>query len=155
MKCLYLLQTIRGVPLGYHFRLYTYGPFDADVLGDLSLAERLGAVEGELLQYPGGHRYEIRGGVKAEQVIEHARDYLHHHEDDIDWVLRVFGGRSARDLENASTLVFTDRAAIEQGEHLTLGELIRKVHEVKPHLTSSIIEQAARNLKEQGLIEAH
>jgi hypothetical protein len=28
------------------------------------------------------------------------------------------------------------------------------VHEVKPHLPTSIIEQEARNLQEQGLIEA-
>jgi hypothetical protein len=37
MKCLYFLQTVRRVPLRYHFGLYTYGPFDSDVLIDLSL----------------------------------------------------------------------------------------------------------------------
>jgi uncharacterized protein YwgA len=35
MKLAFLLQTVRGVPLGYHFRLYTYGPYDGDVLDDL------------------------------------------------------------------------------------------------------------------------
>ena len=34
MKCLYFLQTVHRVPLGYHFGLYTYGPFDSDVLSD-------------------------------------------------------------------------------------------------------------------------
>ena len=151
MKCLYLLQTIRGVPLGYHFRLYTYGPFDSDVLGDLSVAERLGAVESNLLQYQGGHRYELRRGGKADQIIVLGHDYLNKHRPDINWVLQSFGGRSARDLENASTLVFTDRSA---SHRLTVDELVRRVHDVKPHLPTAVIEQEARNLKEQGLIEA-
>lgn len=154
MKCLYLLQIIRNVPLDYHFRLYTYGPFDSDVLGDLSLAERLGAVESELLQYPGGHRYELRGGAKAEQIIANGHNYLNEHQYEIDWVLKMFGARSARDLENVSTLVFTDRSATNQGLRITIGELVRKVHDVKPHLPMAVIEQEARGLKEQGLIEA-
>jgi hypothetical protein len=154
MKCLYLLQTIRGVPLGYHFRLYTYGPFDSDVLGDLSLAERLGAVESELLRYQGGHRYELRGGIKAEPIIAHGRNYLSEHQAEIDWILQTFAGRSARDLEIASTLVFTDRSANERGSRLTLDELVRKVREVKPHLPTAVIEQETRDLKQQGLIEA-
>jgi hypothetical protein len=155
MKCIYFLQTLRDVPLGYHFRLYTYGPFDADVLSDLSLAERLGAIHSELLQYAGGHRYEIRAGDKAEQVRERARPFLDRYQDDIGWVVRSFGDRSARDLETVSTLVFVDRSAVEHGDRLTLDELVQKVHDVKPHLTVSEIEQDARTLKEQGLIEAH
>lgn len=154
MKCLYLLQAVRGVPLGYHFRLYTYGPFDSDVLGDLSVAERLGAVESELLQYQGGHRYELRGGAKADQAIAHGRNYLDEYQTEVDWVVRNFASRSARDLENASTLVFTDRSATERGRALSVDELVRKVHEVKPHLSTVVIEQEARDLKRQGLIEA-
>ena len=37
MKYMYLLQTVRGLPLNYRFTLYSYGPFDADVLVDLSM----------------------------------------------------------------------------------------------------------------------
>jgi hypothetical protein len=42
MKMAYFLQTIKGVSLGYDFRMYTYGPFDQDVLDDLSTARGLG-----------------------------------------------------------------------------------------------------------------
>ena len=34
MKYMYFLQTLRGVQLGYNFSMYSYGPFDADVLSD-------------------------------------------------------------------------------------------------------------------------
>jgi uncharacterized protein len=152
MKCLYFLQTIRGVPLGYRFRLYTYGPFDPDVLNDLSLAERLGAVDSHLQSFSGGYRYELARGTDAGRVSNAVRDFLNRYQDDIDWVVQVFGGRSALDLENASTVLFTDRSVSERGERITLRELVHRVHEVKPHLAIHVIEREARSLKEQGLI---
>jgi len=36
MKLLYFLQEWKGVRLNYDFRLYTYGPFESEVLSDLS-----------------------------------------------------------------------------------------------------------------------
>jgi len=61
MKLAFLLQTVRGVPLGYNFRLYTYGPYDGDVLDDLGQAEAMKAVESSLVAYSGGYGYEFQG----------------------------------------------------------------------------------------------
>jgi hypothetical protein len=154
MKCLYFLQTLRRVPLGYDFRLYNYGPFDADVLNDLSLAERLRAIESELSQFPGGHRYELRAGEAAERFKRGAGSFLDLYQEDINWVIRVFGNRSALDLENASTLLFVDRLVAERGSCITLSELARRVHEVKPHLDVRLIEREARSLRDRELITA-
>jgi hypothetical protein len=154
MKCLYFLQTVRRVPLGYNFRLYTYGPFDPDVLSDLSLAERLGMVESELSQFSGGYRYEFRRGTAADRMLEGVQDFLERYQEDIDWVVRNFGRRSALELENASTLVFIDRSFAERGGRTTIGDLARKVHEVKPHLAIHLIEKEANSLKEQQLLAA-
>ena len=60
MKFCYLLQTVRQVPLGYRFTLYSYGPFDSDVLSDLGTA----------VQYLGGYGYRIRKSDRAEATIE-------------------------------------------------------------------------------------
>jgi hypothetical protein len=154
MKCLYFLQTVRDVPLGYRFRLYIYGPFDPDVLSDLSLAERLGAVESKLQYYPGGYGYELNRGAAAARVAKAAHDFLVRYQDDINWVVEVFGSRSALDLETASTLIFVDRSVQERAEQASLREIVQKVHEVKPHLTIGTIEREASRLKEQGLIKA-
>ncbi len=63
MKLAYLLQTIRNVPLGYHFELYNYGPYDNDVLSDLSQAATLDAIDYQIVNYPGGMGTSIlRGG---------------------------------------------------------------------------------------------
>jgi hypothetical protein len=152
MKCLFFLQILRGVPLRYHFRLYTYGPFDPNVLSDLSIAERLGAVRSELEGFEGGYRYELGPGADAQRLIERASDFLGSYEAHIEWVARTFGGRTARELENASTIVFVDRAAEQRGTLLPLDELVRRVHDVKPHLPPDLIESEARALTEQGLI---
>lgn len=154
MKCLYFLQTARGVPLDYDFSLYTYGPFDSDALGDLGLAERRGYVQSELRTFRGGQGYELHaaGGIAA--LGEHAAAFLDRYQDDIDWVVREFGRRSALDLEMASTLVYIDREVAEGGGLLRLDELAKNVHEMKPHLALESIAREARSLKDKGLLKA-
>jgi uncharacterized protein YwgA len=154
MKCLFFLKVLKQVPLPYSFGLYTYGPFDSDVLDDLKYGEALGAVKGTLVQYPGGQGYEYEGGPNIEQVEKTAKEFLSRHEKSIDWVLSEFGSRTAIDLEMASTLVFIDRVTNAKKAKATIADLARKVHDVKPHLELGKIEQEARALKEKGLLEA-
>ena len=154
MKYLYFLKVLRRVPLRYNFRLYTYGPFDSTVLDDLGYAEALGAVKSQLVAYPGGRGYQYGEGPQIDKVEEHAVAFLAEHEDDIDWVLREFGNRSASDLEMASTLVYVDRSIAEKRAKTTSAELASKVHDVKPHLPKDAIEREVRALKERGLLTA-
>jgi hypothetical protein len=57
MKLAYLLQTVKGAPLGYNFRLYTYGPFDGDVLNDIRQAESMHAIVSTMIPFDGGGGY--------------------------------------------------------------------------------------------------
>src|SRR5579863_9410428 len=66
MKYMYFLQVLRKVPLGYRFTLYSYGPFDSDVLADVETAESLGVLESSVVGYSGGYGYQIREGRGAE-----------------------------------------------------------------------------------------
>jgi hypothetical protein len=154
MKCLFFLKVVKQVPLPYSFGLYTYGPFDSNVLDDLQYAEALGAVEGNLVEYPRASGYEYQRGPKIGEVEKQAREFLSRHEKSIDWVLSEFGTRSAIDLEMASTLVFIDRAVSQNNAKATLTELARKVHEVKPHLNLETIVREARTLKDRGMLQA-
>jgi hypothetical protein len=153
MKCLYFLQELAGVPLGYHFGLYTYGPFDSDVLNDLGLAERMGAVESRIFHFSGGHGYELRP-LDTDKLLSRAEGLVSSYKDAIDWVMQEFGSRSALDLEMASTLVYVDRSATERGGEISLHELARKVRNIKPHLDIGRIEREAESLKERKLISA-
>ena len=62
MKLCYFLQEVKNVPLGYHFTLYSYGPFDSDVLSSLGTAETLKAISSETVYYAGGYGYQIKKG---------------------------------------------------------------------------------------------
>jgi hypothetical protein len=153
MKCLYFLQEVKGVPLGYRFSLYTYGPFDPDVLNDLALAERMGALESRIFEFPGGHGYELRA-ADTKKVLSRAKELVSQYGNEIDWVVDEFGGRSALDLEVASTLVYVDRTAAERRNPISLKELVKKVYNIKPHLDMPRIEREAVSLGERALISA-
>ena len=59
MKLLFLLTTIKSVPLGYRFRMYNYGPFDSEVLSDIDYAARLEALSVDMVRYKNGYAYNI------------------------------------------------------------------------------------------------
>ena len=116
MKFAYFLKTLRQVPLDYDFRLYTYGPFDSDVLDDLQYAEALGAVSSDVVSFPNGSRgYRYRVGPRTNELADYAGQFPLQHSDSIEWVLESFGTRPAKDLEMASTIVYIDERIGRQG----------------------------------------
>ena len=153
MKSLYFLKTLRGVPLNYNFSLYTYGPFDADVLDDLQYAESLGMVRSKVVPYPTGYGYELKKGPNAAAACKEESPFLTKHKKDIEWVLKEFGTRTAADLEMLSTLVFADFSAGEQKRHVSLDEIVSKVGEIKPCLDKERIRDEATRLMDQRLLK--
>ncbi len=149
MKFCYLLQTVRKVPLQYRFTLYSYGPFDANVLSDLGTAENIEAVKSEELQYRGGYGggygYRIRTAERTQATIEAGIGLLEAHARDIDWVIDEFGSHGNADLELESTIVFVDREAARKPEQLSIDELASRVKQVKPRFAESYIAEKRRS----------
>ena len=139
MKLLYLTQVLEHQPFGYEFGLYTYGPYDAQVLEDLKLADVLGAAEQRVEEYDFGRGYRITAGAGAAALLA-ATPLPAASREALDRVVGDFGGRTARELEMIGTVVFLDRLAQRRGEHPTAPELARRVHEVKPHLAETMIQ---------------
>lgn len=154
MKFCYLLQTVRGVPLGYRFTLYSYGPFDSSVLSDLSTAETLRAVQSNLTFYPGGYGYQIRKGESGDSILKEGAQFLENYRGDIDWVLEQFGTHGSADLELESTIVYVDREAARKAERLFADQLAQRVRDVKPHFTEDYIRGKVAALGEQGLLKS-
>jgi hypothetical protein len=90
----------------------------------------------------------------TEKLLSRAEELVSRHQDAIDWVVKEFGSKSALDLEMASTLVYVDRSAADEGGLISLGDLVRKVRNIKPHLDMRRIEQEANSLRERELISA-
>lgn len=154
MKLLYFLQVLRDVPLGYRFSLYSYGPFDSDVLADLANAEALGAVESNVVQFSGGYGYEIRQGRNAEWLQNRASQFLEQYRPDVDWVMERFGTLKSGQLELVSTIVYVDQEAAGNDEELSLDETAEIVHEIKPHFSKDEIVKFAVWLRDDGLLRA-
>ena len=154
MKYMYLLQTLRGVQLGYNFTLYSYGPFDSDVLADLSAAESLDAVKTELELYSGGYGYRIQTHDNAQWLQRREAKFLAKYGKDIDWVIKRFGSFTSAELELVGTVVYVDREAASGKNRLKLKQIAKLVHEVKPHFSVDKVLRYARELAEDGVLRA-
>lgn len=154
MKFLYFLQVLRDVPLGYRFTLYSYGPFDSDVLADLANAEALKVVDSRVIQFSGGYGYEIRPGRNAEWLQSRAARFLERYEPDVAWVMAKFGKLNSGQLELVSTIIYVDQEAAGDGEELSLDEIAEIVEEIKPHFSHDEIMKFAAWLDDDGLLQA-
>ena len=154
MKCMYLLQTLAGLKLGYQFRLYTYGPYDGQVLDDLCVAEALGAVRSKAFDWQGGTGYVITAGPSSEAALTRARRYLDSASKAIDWVVNKFGSQPASELELASTVIFVDQAFHGSGEKISTAELARRVHDIKPHHGLDKIQSVIAELNGEGFLKS-
>src|SRR5262249_13381988 len=128
----YFLQTVWRVPLGYHFSLYSYGPFDSDVLSDLDIAESMGGVKSSVVYFPAAYGYRIEPGEYAGKVKRLGEGFIQSHERELRSVVDEFQEIDAGGLELLSTLVYSDREAVRLGERLTIAELWGRVRDLKP-----------------------
>jgi hypothetical protein len=137
MKLCFFLQESKEVPLGYQFSLYSYGPFDSDVLADISTAERLSVVKSSIVYYPSGTGYEYTLGPDAGSVDKLASDFLEKYKGSIDWALTHFGKKTAGELELLSTILFIAKFHNPK----TVAILIEQVVLFKPHFTREQIQK--------------
>lgn len=154
MKLLYILQTVKGVPLNYDFRLYTYGPFDSEVLSDLDYAVSLDALSSDITYNANGYNYNIQLSEAAGYYTEKASDFLEEHRDEIEWVVNKFSHKSARDLELLSTTIFVDRAFSNRRESVDVEKLAQQVKEIKPRFKDEEIKAAISFLMEMETIRS-
>ena len=147
MKLLFLLSAVRGVSLGYRFRMYTYGPFDAEVLSDVDYAARLDGILVDIERYPNGYTYTIRPGTTGDAIIGRADEFFNSHQDDVDWAIERFSELSAADLELLSTIVYV----AQQDRVKSMEEVVKIVHEIKPRFSLDQIHQGAGRLRDSGV----
>lgn len=152
MKYMYFLQVVRGLPLGYNFSMYSYGPFDSDVLADLSSAETMCIVNVSPIEFVGGYGYRIKPGAQAEAAKRNASQFLMDHRKDVDWLISVFGNFNSAELELTSTIVYVDREFGERGQNGSASDIAARVNEIKPHFTREQVRGFVGYLLEQGVL---
>lgn len=141
-KMIFLLQRSLGVDCDYSYTLYTYGPYSSDVSRDLDVVAGLG---GALVNYDFSFAgYEIHAGPASAELRGRAAEFLAEIGPKLDRLVADFGGYSAKELELRSTVVYLSKP------DQTRTELIKQVHEVKPHFSPTQIEAAIAELEKKG-----
>jgi len=148
MKLAYFAQELQGIPLGYNFTLYSYGPFDSSVLTDLDIAQNMTAVDVSVKHHALGYGYQITPRPDWKPNKEIAK-----YSGEIDEIVNRFGRLKPSELELLSTLIYVDRDAREKNRRLTFDRLTEDTHEIKPHFSKSAIRTAAEQLAGENLLD--
>ena len=154
MKLAYLLQTVKGVPLGCNVCIYIYGLFDWDVLNDIGQAESMRAIVSTMIPFDGGggYGYEFASGSAADQVQSLAAERVDPYRRQIEWMLDKFGGLMAADLELLSTIVYAAQGSMSRTPPIPFEELARQVQDIKPRFSKENIMHSIDQLDEMGLL---
>jgi hypothetical protein len=132
--------------------LYSYGPFDSDVLADLSTAEGLDIVAATPIEFSGGYGYQIRAGSGASSAKNRVNEFLRAHQNDIDWLFATFGDLNSAELELASTIVYVDRELEDHNQTAAENDVTARVCEIKPHFNKEQVRRFVQRLMKQGLL---
>ena len=154
MKFLYFLQVLKSVPLGYDFRLHTYGPFESDVLSDLATATSQNVVNEATVSYPKGYGYAITPSARSVQM---ATDLATNRPDlvvAVDEILAAFGSLSAAELELSSTILFVDREFAQLECACSSNVITEQVRKIKPHFTEPTIQDRVNDFRAKGWLRS-
>lgn len=138
-KATYFLQKLMGVPLGFNFVLYKYGPYSFD------LSEELTALRAESMlkllpqQAPFGPK--VVPGDGAELLKASYGAAIEASRPQLQFLARELGSMRVADLERLATALYV---TVEQNGHDSPSARASRVQELKPHIG----EQEARDAVE-------
>ncbi len=152
MKITYLMQTLRDVPLGYHFEIYTYGPYCQTVMSDIEYAESIHYIQVNSIDYGDGiYGYQINTTAEGQSALSAAAGRGNYAAQMSD-ILNFFGDMSAKDLELYSTIVFVASSCSTNSWDTSMGNICNTVHSIKPHFSMDTIQAAFQNLETHSFL---
>ena len=144
-KKVHLIQELGGVDSGYRFSFHTYGPYSANLAGDLDVIANSG---GASIRYDSsGNRYRIGTGESTSRIVEMGKDFIEAIRPAIEKVLDTFGRRSAKGLELVSTIAYLHRHLPEE-EFLDNERLAERVKNLKPKHSTAEVGMAIEEVRD-------
>lgn len=132
-KLMHLSHELRNVPVGYSFKLYTYGPFSRELAGDIDLLDSMGLISVHFDASRNG--YEIKAVEKSQEILSKNEAFVSSVKDDLDFILERFGGRLAKELELSSMITFILKNKLTDVNNDEA--VVDKFLEIKPHYQRS------------------
>ncbi len=147
VKMCYFLQNVYGVDLNYRFSIYTYGPFDQEILFTKDLAKARGILD---IKYVNGngdnYGYDIKPATSPKWPVA---DLNAKEKIAIKAAVATFSHGDTKDLELWSTVCFVYREFGESGD--SLPKVVQRVKQIKPHFSENQIQKAIDFLQTEGV----
>jgi uncharacterized protein YwgA len=152
MKIIYFLQHVKRLELEYDFDIYTYGPYASDVTDTLDNLISDGFVSSVV------HSYRNYSGY-ALSISETGKEMMHllsdEDEKEVQEILTFADGKSAKDLELHATIVFINHLlCVQKGTIASKDDVIKTVHDIKPHFDKKTILEAYDSLARREYISS-
>jgi len=135
IKCVFFLQTIKGIPLDYDFEIYTYGPYSSLVMSEVDFARQRGYLKVDGVIYPNAYGYEISCTEEGRNLLSN-NPQINQYKDSIFEIIDCFKNKQATELELLSTILFVNRRYKEKDKE----SVCKTVQGIKPKFTLTEIQ---------------
>ena len=125
-KCIFFLQKMLKVPLGYQFVLYKHGPYSFDLRNELAAMRARLYLE---VEPRSGYGPSFTLGHWGRRAAETPSSY----SDEVEFVCDEISTEDVRGLERISTAFFIQSEP--DNSELNSVEVAKRVNELKPHIS--------------------
>lgn len=129
-KAVYFLQTMLGVPTGFEYILYKFGPFSRELRAELGSMRADGFLELVPKQQPYGPTLRVTDAAQ-QQLVGRWPKTLRRYRPQIDFVADKLGALRVGELEELATTLW----ARSDNPGASADERAQRVHDVKPHVS--------------------
>ncbi len=149
MKTIFMLQQVKHIDLGCEFSIYTYGPYDADVMEDIDELASDGLLSSSVYRYKDYIGYTLSA---TDSGAKEASDLTDKDAAALKEILNFAGKKSAKELELYSTIIYVEDWYLKNERTTDMTDIIKKVHELKPHFSKGVIQEACACLSEASFL---
>ena len=143
MKVLFILQQVKGINLGYDFSIYTYGPYCSDITEDVDGLISRNLITSSMYPYQNYIGYKLN----VTDIWKNNIKQLQNQENEaLSDVLNFVNGKSAKDLELYSTIIYVDSLYSKNNWKKAATSIVKKIKELKPHFEETTINDAYETL---------
>ena len=139
-KSVYLMQYLLGVPLGFEFLLYKYGPFSFELQTHIASMR----ADDMLIVRPLEYAATFEPGDQLSYLEKHLPKTIDTFRPAIDFAVKNLGPRGVKQLEPIATALFF---TVNEDDRSVEGRA-RRIREVKPHISDEEARSAVQQIDE-------
>jgi len=140
-KSVFFLEKMRDVSLGFEFIFYKYGPFSFDLREELKRMRIYSLLKWRLNPDPYGPSF--LPGEDWKELKESHKKILQQHEDDIEYVAGILGGKKVAELERLATALYVTK---EGSADDSVASRAKRMILLKPRISESDAETAVNEI---------